>query len=85
MMTQWTRRAVLKGSSLAVGASLFLPRVPQGAPQQRLGGTIHLNLNENAFGPSQRVPNAIRAEAYARVTLCGCKFGAGIRRADCCL
>jgi histidinol-phosphate aminotransferase len=61
-MTQWTRRAVLKSSGLAVGASL-LPAAGAAehpvSPDRKL---IHLNLNENAFGPSARVPEAIQRE-----------------------
>ena len=61
-MTQWTRRAVLKSSSLAAGASL-LPAAGAAehavSPDPKL---IYLNLNENAFGPSPRVPDAIQRE-----------------------
>jgi histidinol-phosphate aminotransferase len=61
-MTQWTRRAVLKSSGLAVGASLLPAAGAAGhlaTPDRKL---IHLNLNENAFGPSPRVPDAIQRE-----------------------
>jgi histidinol-phosphate aminotransferase len=61
-MTQWTRRAVLKSSSLAVGVSLLAPGVAAGHPASQDRKLIHLNLNENAFGPSPRVPQAIQGE-----------------------
>jgi histidinol-phosphate aminotransferase len=61
-MTQWTRRAVLKSSSLAVGASLLPAAGAAGHPATPDRKLIHLNLNENAFGPSQRVPYAIQGE-----------------------
>jgi histidinol-phosphate aminotransferase len=61
-MTQWTRRAVLKSSSLAVGASLLPTAGAAGHPATPDRKLIHLNLNENAFGPSPRVPHAIQDE-----------------------
>ena len=61
-MTQWTRRAVLKSSSLAVGASLLPAVGAAGHPATPDRKLIHLNLNENAFGPSPRVPCAIQGE-----------------------
>jgi histidinol-phosphate aminotransferase len=61
-MTQWTRRAVLKSSGLAVGASLLPAAGATGYPATPDRKLIHLNLNENAFGPSPRVPDAIQRE-----------------------
>jgi histidinol-phosphate aminotransferase len=61
-MTQWTRRAVLKSSGLAVGASLLPAAGAAGYPATPDRKLIHLNLNENAFGPSPRVPDAIQRE-----------------------
>jgi histidinol-phosphate aminotransferase len=61
-MTQWTRRALIKSSSLAVGASLLPAAGAVGHPATPDRKLIHLNLNENAFGPSQRVRNAIQGE-----------------------
>ena len=61
-MTQWTRRAVLKSSGLAVGASLLPVAGAAGHPATPDRKLIYLNLNENAFGPSPRVPDAIQRE-----------------------
>jgi histidinol-phosphate aminotransferase len=61
-MTQWTRRTVLKSSGLAVGASLLPAAIAAGHPAAHDQKLIHLNLNENAFGPSPRVPQAIQSE-----------------------
>jgi histidinol-phosphate aminotransferase len=61
-MTQWTRRAVLWGSTLAVGA-VFLADEGYAAHSISSGEKlIYLNLNENAFGPSPRVAQAIQSE-----------------------
>jgi histidinol-phosphate aminotransferase len=59
-----TRRCLIKTSGLAMGASL-LPASAHAAGSagdrnpQRL---IHLNLNENAFGPSPSVEDALRRD-----------------------
>jgi histidinol-phosphate aminotransferase len=57
-----TRRSLIKTSSMAIGASLFsapaIAATAEGRPQH----LIHLNLNENAFGPSPNVASAIRLE-----------------------
>lgn len=61
-MTQWTRRAILKGSGIAMGTSLLPSAIvaeSAASPERKL---IHLNLNENAFGPSPRVLHAIQEE-----------------------
>jgi histidinol-phosphate aminotransferase len=61
-MTLWTRRAVLKGSGLAAGASLLPAAVVAADSASADKKLIHLNLNENAFGPSPRVAPAINGE-----------------------
>jgi histidinol-phosphate aminotransferase len=57
-----TRRSLLKTSGMAIGAGFFsAPAIAAPA----VGGTeklIHLNLNENAFGPSPNVGSAIQHE-----------------------
>jgi histidinol-phosphate aminotransferase len=59
-----TRRCLIKTSGLAMGASLL----PASAHAARSAGNrdsqrlIHLNLNENAFGPSPSVKDAIRRD-----------------------
>jgi histidinol-phosphate aminotransferase len=59
-----TRRCLIKTSGLAMGASLL----PAGAHAARSAGghdsprMIHLNLNENAFGPSPSVKDAIQRD-----------------------
>jgi histidinol-phosphate aminotransferase len=70
MQSVLTRRSLLKNSSLALGAS-FLPTSAIATPIP--GEMIHLNLNENAFGPSPNVDIALRNELprlsrYADVT-----------------
>jgi len=45
-----------------VGASLLPPAVAAGHPASQDRKLIHLNLNENAFGPSPRVAQAIQSE-----------------------
>jgi histidinol-phosphate aminotransferase len=59
-----TRRCLMKTSGLALGASL-LPTTGLASPSARDGGPqqmIHLNLNENAFGPSANVEGAIQRQ-----------------------
>ena len=62
MSSNLTRRSLLKTSSMALGASLLpsaaVAALPESSPQQ----LIHLNLNENAFGPSSSVESAIQRE-----------------------
>jgi histidinol-phosphate aminotransferase len=62
MSSALTRRSLLKTSGMAIGASLFsAPAIAAPA----VSGTeklIHLNLNENAFGPSPNVASAIQHE-----------------------
>ncbi|MDE1178238.1 MAG: histidinol-phosphate transaminase [Edaphobacter sp.] len=69
-MESLTRRSLLKKSSLAV-AMEFLPgsgvTSPIAPPQSDL---VHLNLNENAFGPSPKVRPAIERE-FARLSRYG--------------
>jgi hypothetical protein len=57
-----TRRSLLKTSGMAIGAGLFSgPAIaaPAVGDTEKL---IHLNLNENAFGPSPNVASAIQHE-----------------------
>lgn len=61
-MAQWTRREVLKNSSLAVGASLLPVMDAAGHSASSDRKLIHLNLNENAYGPSPRVAQVIQRE-----------------------
>ena len=56
-----TRRSLLKTSSLALGAR-FCPTAAATENGQKSRVLIHLNLNENAFGPSPAVDDAIRRE-----------------------
>jgi histidinol-phosphate aminotransferase len=67
MSLNLSRRSLLKTSGLALGAGL-LPSVALATPadheQQRI---IHLNLNENAFGPSATVAPAIQQQ-FARLS-----------------
>jgi histidinol-phosphate aminotransferase len=61
-MSNLTRRSLIKTSSLTIGATLLplhaFPSVTE-SPAQNL---IHLNLNENAFGPSPSIVPAIQRE-----------------------
>jgi histidinol-phosphate aminotransferase len=59
-----TRRCLIRNSGLALGASL-LPanaRAADSAGHRDSPRRIHLNLNENAFGPSPSVKNAIQRD-----------------------
>ncbi|WP_260736451.1 aminotransferase class I/II-fold pyridoxal phosphate-dependent enzyme [Tunturiibacter lichenicola] len=62
MSSVLTRRSLIKTSGMALGASLFSVTAKaapaEGGPQK----LIHLNLNENAFGPSPNVASAIQLE-----------------------
>lgn len=62
MSLNFSRRSLLRTSGLALGAGL-LPSIALAAPtdheQQRI---IHLNLNENAFGPSPSAVTAIQQQ-----------------------
>jgi len=62
MSSALTRRSLLKTSGMALGATLLpasaLASAAEGTSQQ----LIHLNLNENAFGPSTTVAGAIQRE-----------------------
>jgi len=62
MQSVLTRRSLLKNSSLVLGAS-FLPTSTIATAQPQIPREIiHLNLNENAFGPSPNVEVALRKE-----------------------
>lgn len=57
-----TRRFLLKGSGLIAGTSILssaAEAIPSTDASERV---IHLNLNENAFGPSASVAQAIQGE-----------------------
>jgi histidinol-phosphate aminotransferase len=62
MSSALTCRSLLKTSHMAIGATLFsAPAIAAPA----VGSTeklIHLNLNENAFGPSPNLTSAIQLE-----------------------
>jgi histidinol-phosphate aminotransferase len=61
-MQSLTRRSILKTSGLALAAEV-LPRSAMAAADVAGSGIlVHLNLNENAFGPSSRVAPAIERE-----------------------
>ncbi len=60
MSTTLTRRSILKSSSIALGAGLFPSAVFAAARDSKQ--MIHLNLNENAFGPSPRVLPALQQQ-----------------------
>jgi histidinol-phosphate aminotransferase len=62
MQSVLTRRSLLKNSSLALGASFFPTSAIATPHAQGSGEIIHLNLNENAFGPSPNVEVALRDE-----------------------
>jgi histidinol-phosphate aminotransferase len=68
-----SRRSLLKGSGLALTAGL-LPNALASVDAPAETDTVHLNLNENAWGPSAKVPPAIEREfsrlsRYANATL----------------
>jgi hypothetical protein len=62
MTSTLTRRLLLKASGLALGARI-LPLATEASPSSDgRKSIIHLNLNENAFGPSSSVAAAIQGE-----------------------
>ena len=61
MTARMSRRSLLKSSTMALGAgvlSVGCDALPASASQR----LIHLNLNENAFGPSPLVAKAIQSQ-----------------------
>jgi histidinol-phosphate aminotransferase len=64
MSSIFTRRCLIKTSGLAMGASLLPASVPAApfAGNRDAPRLIHLNLNENPFGPSPTVEDAIRRD-----------------------
>ncbi len=69
-MDTLTRRSVLKVSGLALAAGL-IPTEADAIPGAReQHDPVHLNLNENAFGPSPRVAPAIERE-FSRLSRYG--------------
>lgn len=62
MSSNLTRRSLLKTSSFALGATV-MPLSARAVPASLVtNNLIHLNLNENAFGPSSNVEVAIQRE-----------------------
>ncbi len=57
-----TRRSLLRTSGLALAAGLLPASTVARSTTGAHGELIHLNLNENAFGPSSRVAPAIERE-----------------------
>jgi histidinol-phosphate aminotransferase len=59
-----TRRSLIKTSGLAMGGSLLPPsaHAAHSAGNRDSQRLIHLNLNENAFGPSPSVKDGIRRD-----------------------
>lgn len=67
MSTSLSRRNLLKSSGLALGAGLLAPHTVFSAkapviPAANAESLVRLSLNENPFGPSPRVAEAIRRE-----------------------
>lgn len=62
MSLNFTRRSLIKTSGLALGASLLPNAAFSSAAEISSRPLIHLNLNENAFGPSSSVAPAIQRE-----------------------
>jgi histidinol-phosphate aminotransferase len=62
MTSTLNRRTLLKTSGFALGASLLSSAAATDASAASHGRLIHLNLNENAFGPSPFVMQAIQGE-----------------------
>jgi histidinol-phosphate aminotransferase len=60
-VTQLSRRSLLQTSGLALAKTL-LARPAGAVPAEEDAGVLHLNLNENAYGPSRSVAVAIQAE-----------------------
>jgi histidinol-phosphate aminotransferase len=62
MANNMTRRSLLKNSSLALTSSMLPGPASAAAALPQQDRTIHVNLNENAYGPSPRVTPAIEGE-----------------------
>src|ERR1700679_936434 len=58
---EFTRRSLLKGSGLALTLGV-LPSNLLAVPFSPQADTVHLTLNENAYGPSPQVRAAIERE-----------------------
>lgn len=62
----WIRQASLAAAGLGMSTSLCASdRLPQFQPAEGAGRTILLNSNENAFGPSPKVVEAMKAAALS--------------------
>jgi histidinol-phosphate aminotransferase len=62
---QISRRSLFKGSGLAIASGVVAQGLPTAAPSDEYvepSKTIYLNLNENAYGASLRVSQAIQQE-----------------------
>jgi histidinol-phosphate aminotransferase len=62
MQSYLTRRSLIRISGLSLGASLLPTAASATNSENLLQNPIHLNLNENAFGPSPSVVPAIQRE-----------------------
>jgi histidinol-phosphate aminotransferase len=69
-MKPLTRRSLLKTSGLVLGAGVLPGSVVAGPVANTESDLVHLNLNENAFGPSPKVRPAIERE-FARLSRYG--------------
>ena len=62
MLSNLTRRSVVKNSGIALAASFLPTSPPPASAGDNVTKLIRLNLNENALGPSPNVEPAIRRE-----------------------
>ncbi len=62
MLSKLTRRSLIKTSTFTLGATLLPARAFPSIAESSARELIHLNLNENAFGPSPSVGPAIQRE-----------------------
>jgi histidinol-phosphate aminotransferase len=69
-MEPLTRRSLLKTSGLALSAGFFSPGAEALPHARDRNDLVHLNLNENAFGPSPNVAPAIERE-FSRLSRYG--------------
>lgn len=57
-----TRRSLFRTSGLVLAGGILAKNTPVLAKEADAQGPVHLNLNENAFGPSSKVAPAIERE-----------------------